>query len=98
MDFQKDYEEDLAFLKELKAKEKNPLTIEQKISERFNFKYSREFNMYRINVKVNTLAKTWTLDCGGDMKMKFDDVDFLDMAERIRFFRELVAKKKNKVN
>jgi|GEM_PF-6884858 len=94
MDFQKDYEEDLAFLKELKAKEKNPLTVEQKITERLNFKYSREFNMYRINVKVNTLEKTWVLDCGKDMKMKFEDIDFYDIAERVRFFRELAARKK----
>lgn len=87
-DFASDEKEDKAFFKDTLSKEKNPTKIAARLTQRYAAKYSHEFRGV-LKVETDIFGKWWTLHCGRDKKITFDQYDMGEIPERIRFFREL---------
>ncbi len=87
----KDEEEDQAFLKDTLGKERNPKRIADRLTQRYAAKYAHEFRGL-LKVETDPFGKWWTLWCGKDRKVTFDQYELKEIPERIKFFRELNRK------
>ena len=88
---ERDEAEDKAFFKDTLSKEKNPKRIADRLTQRYAAKYSHEFRGV-MKVETDPFGKWWTLWCGKDKKITFDQYEMKEIPERIRFFRELARK------
>ncbi len=91
--FEKDEQADVLAMKDLIKKE--PLEIAKALSERFSKRYGFEFGGY-VRVTYSITDDIYTIECGTSYKENVDRGDFLQIPERVRFYREITAAKRKK--
>ncbi len=92
-DFAKDEQLDAELIREIFEKNKNYIAIAEELSKKFTQKYGAEFRGF-VKVEFDLHNNAWTLHCGKENIMNFENEEIDEMPSRIRLLREANSKKR----